>query len=41
MALTLKEQADEVAAVDTARFEAKEAEIKKATQEVCCHTANL
>lgn len=34
MAVALKEQADEVAAADTARFEAKEAEMKKANQEV-------
>lgn len=37
MALTLKEQADEVAVADTARFEAKEAEMKKAHQEVLMH----
>lgn len=40
IALTLKEQADEVAAADTARFEAKEAEMKKANQEVRVHIGN-
>lgn len=34
MGLTLKEQSDIVASAETARFEAKEAELKKATQEV-------